>query len=437
MVPKGVALGRLPDGRPVFVKGGAPNEEAEVRLTRIKKDFAEAYFERAIQPSPDRSEADYPNPALAGADWHYLSYQAQLQGKQSIVSDLITHAAQLELEIPAVVGADHIWRYRNKVELTFGQDDRGTATLGFHAPGSFDKIIPTDDSALFPEVIRDVIAAVLSWAHENQLEAYNPRRKTGFLRNLVIRRTEHGNDLVVNLVTGAGVIPEDSFLFALRSLPLTSIIWSENTSAATIVRVDKAHILKGAGYLTETFLDMPIRYGFDSFFQTNTSMAEKLAKRALEVIKDLQPEVVIDGYAGVGGFGLFAARDGARVVSIESHPASSQNAQENAAHLGLTDKMTFINEPMESYLQSQDSKFDLQNSVLIVDPPRSGLHPKAVKAIAESGPKHVLYVSCGPVTLARDLMELSKVYGVAGLQPFDLFPQTSHVETFVQLIRKI
>lgn len=438
MVAGGVALGRLPDQRLVFVKDGAPGEEAEVALTRIKSNFAEAQFVRTNQPSLDRVEAPFAAAALAGANWHYLAYAAQLQAKEEILAETLEKIGKLtKSPIEPIVASANQWRYRNKVELTFGLDGDRVA-LGFHKPGSFDQIMPTNDVALFPEISQAIIQAITEWANHEYLTVYEPRRQTGLLRNLVIRRAEHTADLLINLVTSPGSIPVASLLTAVDPVPISGLIWSQNRSAATIVRVDEAEILLGRPTIEEHFVDQPIQYGFDSFFQTHTSMAEQLAEGLLGQLAKLNPSLVIDGYGGVGTFGLLAAAAGASVVSIESHPASSKDAEDNAQRLGQIERMTFINEPMEHFLTTQDLKFQPRDSVLIVDPPRAGLHPKALKAILASKIQDLLYVSCNPATLARDLLLFtsdSLPFTPILIRPFDLFPQTPHLETLVQLRR--
>ncbi|MEK7461017.1 MAG: 23S rRNA (uracil(1939)-C(5))-methyltransferase RlmD [Patescibacteria group bacterium] len=455
IVAGGVAMGRLPDWRPVFVKGGAPKEQAEVRLTRIKKDFVEAQFLAALRPSPDRVEAPFPEPALGGANWHYLSYTAQLAAKGSILKETLQKIGQLtQPEIQAIVPSPTEWRYRNKIELTFGVNERGKPALGFHIPGRFDEILPTDDVALFPEIIQSIISTICDWANRENLTVYDPRKKQGLLRNLVVRRAEHGSDLVLNLITAPGTIPEDSLLLALNSLPITGLVWSQNDSQATIVRVDQLKVLAGSPRITETFLGQKISYDVDSFFQTHTTMAERLATVLFERLashttsgiqplglntRGLQNQLVIDGYAGVGGFGLFVAAAGIPVISIESHPASSADAIKNAEQFGVADRMTFINQTMESYLvEAKNLQPKNLRTSLIIDPPRAGLHPKALQAIQDSPLREVFYVSCNPATLARDLSFFtshSSPFTPIFIQPFDLFPQTPHLETLVELKR--
>lgn len=438
MAPNGVAFGRLPDGRAVFIKGAAPGETAEVRLTRIKKDFAEGELLRTIAPSPARVEPPFAAAALAGANWAYLDYQTQLEAKQATVGELLERFAHVTQPIQPIVPALARWRYRNKIELTFGKDSQGLVALGFHAPGRFDQIIPTDDVALFSEVAQKIIQAVVAWANMYHVPAYEPRGKTGLLRNLVIRRAEHGGGLLINLVTTpTPALPAaGELVHALDSVSPTGIVWTENASAATIVRADAAHVLQGLPFIDEQFLGKTIRYRADSFFQTNTTMAEQLAGKVLDRLAETNATTLIDGYAGVGGFGLFAAANGVEVTSIESHSESSADAQANAKRFGVAGKMKFINEPMEHYLASGFSSLEIRNSSLIVDPPRSGLHPKALAAIAQASVERIFYISCGPATLARDLATLGATYEVGLIQPFDLFPQTSHVETFVELVAK-
>ena len=443
MVPGGAALGRLPDGRPVFVKGGAPGEQVEIQLTRIKKDFAEENFLSALTPSVDRVVPFYPSAALAGANWHYLSYPAQMVAKESILRETLSTIGKLaDVAIQPIVAADQEWRYRNKIELTFGTDHEGQVALGFHVPGRFDQILPTNDVALFPELIQAIIRAVTNWADQEQLTVYEPRRKQGVLRSLVVRRAQHAHDLLINLVTTPmSELPLTTLLDRLDAIAQTGVIWTENSSLATIVRTDQAHLLEGVDFIDEQFLGVSLRYHVDSFFQTNTAMAEKLAKTLLTrldaAIFDREQTVVIDGYGGVGTFGLLAANHGFSAISIESHEASSLDAVQNAERLGLANRMTFVHQPMETYL-AHDAAQITNTSVLIIDPPRAGLHPKALQAILASPVAHVFYISCNPATLARDLALFAahpSAFVPTFVQPFDLFPQTPHLETLVELHR--
>lgn len=432
MAPNGVALSHLPDGRAAFIKAAAPGEIAEVRLTRIKKDFAEGEFVRIIQPSSSRAALAFAPEALSGANWAYLDYAVQAHSKQAIVAELLSRFAKIELPLTPLVTAEQKWRYRNKVELTFGQDQARKITLGFHAPGRFDQIIPTQDVALFPEVAQAIIRAVTGWANQHDLTSYDARRKSGLLRNLVIRRAEHGEDLLINLVTTpAQELPgADQLVEILQPVKPTGVLWTENASVATIVRADTTHLLAGQPFIGERFLGKTIRYQADSFFQTNTPMAERLAQTVLERLVASQLKLLVDAYAGVGGFGLFAAARGINVMSIESHVESSADARANADRLGVLEKMTFVRAPMEEYLKEYQLP---TGAVVIVDPPRSGLHPKALAALAQANLERFFYVSCGPTTLARDLAILAVHYQPIFIQAFDLFPQTSHIETVVEL----
>lgn len=432
MVQDGRGFGHLPDGRVVFVRGGAPGEETKVRLSKIKRDYAEGVVDEVITPSPGRVEPTFPIGDLAGATWPHLSYPVQLEAKEAIVREQLAWLTSDRIE--AITPSPEAWRYRNKVEPSFGTNDTGAPTLGFYLPGRFDQIRPAADVALFPDWIAEVIRRVLDWANEEQLSVWDPRWHEGFLRNLVVRCGIHTEDRQVNIVTNVGEIPHGSFKACLHGLGITSLIHTVNTNLSGAFAVDNFAILDGSPYIEEVFHGHSLDYRFDSFFQTNTVMAEQVADRLVNTIGEIRPSVFIDAYGGVGTFGLVIASElELPVMHVEAHPQSYHDTKRNIQKVDVGDRMHAIRADVHHFFKNQPLPRD---GFLFLDPPRAGLHPGVVRAIQSANLAHLGYLSCNVATLARDLALLDHDYEVISVHPFDFFPQTHHIETLVFLQRK-
>ncbi len=463
LVAGGAALGRLPDGRAVFVGGGAPNELLRIELTHEDKQWARGRIAQILQPSPSRVEPPFPVSALGGATWAHLDYETQLQAKQKIVRAALERIGGLaDPAVRPTVASPQQWRYRNRIELTFGLRD-GQIILGTLAPGSDTQVVPATDSALFGDSASEIIPRVTEWARQSGLSISE-------LQSLMLRRSaaEHSTlihspsdplihsasvevssegkggqteqtDLVVNLVAAAKVRPDRSLVAALTGLPTTGVLWSSSAARGHLrgewpvsSEVKEGgtglDVLSGSPVLTERIAGSDFRYHTTSFFQTNVGAAELLLKQLRSLLS--KPTEVVDLYAGVGLLGLVVAKPDIPLTLVESHAQACRDALENVTHLGRLDTTTVVQATAEAYV----AQYPLPSgATVIIDPPRSGLHRTVVEALNRSQLSKLLYVSCDPATLARDLRLLASRYHPRLIQPFDFFPQTHHVETLVEL----
>lgn len=462
LIAGGAALGRLPDGRAVFVSGGAPDELVSVELMHEDKEWTKGRIVEILARSAQRVDPPFPASALGGATWAHIDYQTQLAAKQQIVQTALERIGKFsDPTVEPIVASPEQWRYRNRIELTFGRADEQIA-LGFLMPGSDTEVVSATDVALFDERIVQIIARINDWVRASGLAIWQPGQRTGQLRNLLVRRSSSG-ELVINLSTSSQARPDPSLVSALAHLPLTGITWSISDAPTVLHDLSSIDVLQGSPYLSETLGGQRLRYHVMDFFQVNPPAVELLieqlrlqrtvsrhselvskSREVLNLSKDYQRQIpkqvrddeegngeVIDLYAGVGLLGVTTTSPDCLLTLVESHPQSTNDALENVTQLGRARTTTVAQATAEAYV----AKFPIPDgATVIVDPPRSGLHRTVVDALLKADLTTLIYVSCDPATLARDLHLLSVLYRPIFIQPFDFFPQTPHVETVVELL---
>jgi len=279
----------------------------------------------------------------------------------------------------------------------------------------------------------DAIRLTTSFIQKYPYTAYDPKTHRGFLRNLVVREGIYTGDLSVNIVTTRGTLNTDGLLAALAPLHATTILWSFNESAASAVRIEEQHVLLGDGTITERIGHILLRLGSSSFIQTNSAMVHALYEVIEEYAALTGRERVLDLYCGVGAIGLFLARRAAEVIGVDVVDEAIAYARLNASLNGIT-HARFLCEKAEAL--TPERLASLAPDVVIADPPRAGLHPKVVNALTTALPPRIIYVSCNPAALARDLSLLTPFYTIGPVQPVDMFPHTWHVEAVVSLERR-
>ncbi|MBI4032869.1 23S rRNA (uracil(1939)-C(5))-methyltransferase RlmD [Candidatus Berkelbacteria bacterium] len=432
LVAGGDAIGRLPDGRAVFVAGGAPNETVRIELIKEDKRWAKAQIAEILAPSPDRIEPEFERPILGGATWAHIAYSAQLTAKEQIVCNALERIGGLDNpNVRPIVASPEQWGYRNRIELTFGEAD-GELVLGTLKAGSDTQVESAEGSALFGEGASPLIERVLAWARGRNSGVWKPRERRGALRNLILRRGIHTGDLVVNLVTTSAAQVDRSLVAELQGLPVSGVLWSLNDAGSSITRFDQVAVLTGHRRLEERVLDLDLVYDATSFFQGNVGATERL----LEELRGQMGAVdeLVDLYAGVGLLGLSAAGSDTALTLVESNPQAVQDAKANTSALKRLDRTTIVQADAVTYLDRERMSSD---ATVIVDPPRTGLEREVINGLLRDQPARLIYVSCDPATLARDLKLLGTAYQPTFIQPFDFFPQTPHVETLVVLQLKL
>jgi len=416
------------DGYVVFVQGAIPGDRVRAVLTKGKRAYGEARTLEVLEPSPDRIApvADHP-----GAPWQVLPYERQLQVKAEQVDEALRRIGKLDgYELEPIVPAVEQWRYRNKLEFSFGTGPGKELVCGFHAPGSWETILHVEDCMLQSERGNELRRAVLAWCREEGLDAYNRRLQEGFLRNLVIREGRRTGEFQVRLVTSEGEIDTDSLREAIQ---VHSLLWTQVPGVAE-VSIGPTEIVDGSPAFDEELGDLRFRVSPDAFFQTNTEMAEQLYGIAAEFAALQGWERVYDLFCGIGTIGLSLAPRAGELFGVEIVEEAVADAIENARLNQITNAQFFAGDVRTSLreLVERAGKPDL----LVVDPPRAGLSQKVVRRIIEAGPRRLVYVSCNPTTLAPNAAQLTEAgYTLKRVRPVDMFPQTPHIEC-VALIEK-
>jgi 23S rRNA (uracil1939-C5)-methyltransferase len=427
----GAGVARREDGYVLFVRGGMPGDRVLARVGKSKRAYAEAEVVQLLEPGPDRIEpvADHP-----GAPWQVLRYETQLATKQDQVDDALTRIGKLSgYELEPIVPAVEQWRYRNKLEYSFGTDADGRLVCGFHAPGRWDQIVEVRDCLLASEAGNAARERVVEFCRAQRLSVYDRRAGTGMLRNLVVREGRRTGQLQVRLVTGRGELDQEA-LIAAAETPETSLLWTRTDSVAETTQGGETDLLSGEEWLTEELSGLSLRISSDAFFQTNTEMAEQLYAVATEYAGLKAFERLYDLYCGIGTIGLSMAPRAAELFGLEIVPEAVADAIENARANEIQNAKFFAGDVRLALreLVEKAGKPD----VLVVDPPRSGLSQKIVRRIIEAGPGRIVYVSCHPTTLAPNAAQLVEAgYTLQKVRPVDMFPQTPHIECVALLTK--
>jgi len=417
------------DGYVVFVAGAVPGDRVRARISKRKKAYAEARLVEVLEPAPDRLEpvADHP-----GAPWQVLPYERQLAVKQAQVQEALVRIGRLEgFALDPIAPALEHWRYRNKLEFSFGTGEAGELVCGFHAPGSWERIVPIEDCLLQSERGNAVRRAVLDWCRSQGLSAYDRRAQSGLLRNLVIREGRRTGELQVRLVTSPGALDVESLAEAIEA---DSLLWTRATGVGETTAGGETELVAGAPQIAEVIAGLELQVSPEAFLQTNTEMAEVLYGVAGELAALNGWERVFDLFCGIGTVGLTLAQRAGEVWGLEIVEDAIADAIANAHR----------NELRNARFYAGDVRLALRElvaragrpDVLVVDPPRAGLSQKVVRRISEAGPKRIVYISCNPTTLAPNAAQLTEAgWTLTRVRPVDMFPQTPHIECVALLER--
>ncbi len=415
----GNGVARL-EGYVVFVAGAVPGDRVRATVGKAKKAYAEARAIEIVEPSPDRvpEVADHP-----GAPWQVLPYERQLEVKASQVDEALTRIGRLSgYELEPIVPADEQWRYRNKVEFSFGTGPEGELVCGFHAPGRWNDIVPMGDCKLVSPRVNELREQVLAFC--KGYGAWDRRDQRGFLRNLVIREGRRTGQTQVRLVTSPGKLDVDGLIEAVDA---DGLWWTQTADLGESTYGGESTLLAGAPQLVDRLGGLDFLISPEAFFQTNTEMAEKLYGVALEYAALRGHERVFDLYSGIGTIALSMATRAREVIGLEIVEPAVADAIENAR----------INEIQNATFYAGDARLALRELVeragrpdlAVIDPPRAGLSQKIVRRVVDAAPARIVYVSCNPTTLAPNAAQLVEAgYRLVKVRPVDMFPQTPHIE---------
>jgi 23S rRNA (uracil1939-C5)-methyltransferase len=432
----GNGVARL-NGFVVFVRRGLPGDRVRARVTKVQRRHAEALAVEVLEPSPLRVEPPCQHyPACGGCRFQDLAYEAQLESKADQVRDALVRIGGIaEPPVEAIVPAESIFHYRNKLEYSFTATPDGP-TLGFHRAGRWDEVLDIERCWLTTDLGNAIRLAVRDWARESGLAAYDQAEGTGYLRHLVYREGRNTGQVLVQLVTAPGELHDaDGLVAALRRFPeLRSIHHAVNESPAEVTNLP-TKLLWGEEAIEEELGGLRFRIRPSAFLQTNTAMAEQLFALAVEYAALTGEETVWDLYCGIGSIGLTMARNVLTVWGIDISEESVACALENADLNGIANAAFYAGDVGQAIEELKDRSG--APDVVVVDPPRAGLSGKAVRRLGRIGAPRIVYVSCNPTTLAGNVKQLAADWGydLRRARPVDMFPHTPHVETVALLER--
>lgn len=443
---EGKAVARV-DGLVVFVDGGVPGDVVQARITRAKRSHLEAVVLNIERASPLRVQSRCVHFGVCGGcRWQHLDYAAQLRFKQQHVVDAFERIGGFgNLEVLPIIGSEEVYGYRNKMEYSFSDrqwvrqlaDHDGPLPegvyLGLHVPQRFDRVLDLEECHLQSDLSIGILKRVRAYARTSALPVYSSQRESGFWRFLVVRQSKRTAEVMVNVVTSEyhqTQMEELTSKLRAEFPTITTIVNTINSRKAQVAYGEQEYVLYGPGFIHEELGGYVFEVSAGSFFQTNTPQAERLYGVARDFAKPGPDDTVFDLYSGTGTIAIFLSRSVREVVGIESAESAIRDAERNAQKNGITncrfvpgdlkDRLTRDTGWMASYPMPR---------VIVIDPPRSGMHPKVVDEVGTLGVPRIVYVSCNPATQARDARLLgSKGYRLVRMQPVDMFPHTYHVE---------
>ncbi|MCD8312788.1 MAG: 23S rRNA (uracil(1939)-C(5))-methyltransferase RlmD [Bacteroidales bacterium] len=448
---EGKALAKV-DGQVVFVEFAVPGDIVDIQVTRSRKKYMEGFVKRLVSPSPDRLEPFCEHFGICGGcKWQPLPYRMQLEAKRQQVYDQLVRIGHLEVpEIELTLPSENTERYRNKLEFTFssrrwlyegenpdevtGADRLG---LGFHVGRFFDKVLDIRECHLQPEPSNAIRLFIRKWAVDHGLEFYNIREQTGFLRNMLIRTTQGGEVMLIVVFHHEDMAARTALLNAVcDAFPqITSAYYVINGKANDSIGDLECVLYRGEEAIYETMEGLRFRIGPKSFYQTNSAQAYRLYSVAREFAALTGSEVVYDLYTGTGTIAQFVSSKASKVIGIEYVPEAVADARLNAKANGISN-CEFFSGDMKDILTKDFIASHGRPDVIILDPPRAGIHPDVAKVVLEAGAGRMVYVSCNPASQARDLAIFASEYEIVKVQPVDMFPHTQHVENVVLLKKR-
>lgn len=419
----------------IFCDGLFPQETADIEILYRRAGVYFGKVRKLYNLSKDRIEPKCKVCSICGGcQYQQLDYQAQLKYKTKRVKDALARIAHLKnIEVLQCLGMKNPYHYRNKIQVPFGKDKKGNVVYGFYKENSHD-IIPIKKCYIENEKAASILWDIKELVKEMKIPVYNEDNGKGILRYVLIRTSYHYEDLMVVLVvTEMNFKGQRNFVDALikKHPEITTIVENVNHRHTNVILGNKEKILYGNGYIKDSILDLTFNISASSFYQINPQQVEILYKTALDLIDINKKEVVLDAYSGVGTIGLIASKNAKKVYSVEINKSAHINAIENAKRNNINN-IEFICSDAGEYISSFDGDLD----VVIMDPPRKGSDETFLSTLINKKVKKIIYISCDPETLARDLLFLSSTYDVKYVQPVDMFSMTSHVETVCLLTKK-
>ncbi len=437
-----------PDGFPIFIDRCVPGDLVFAKIVKKKKSWGEAKLIKILTPSPLRNEGkcSYCN-FCGGCKWQQLPYELQLEYKKRHVVESLAHIGGLkDVRVMDVIPSDPIYGYRNKMEFSASsqrwlmphelEDEtiKKGFGIGLHVPGTFDKVIDIHQCEIMPALGNEILEDVRSFIKESGLPAYHLRSHEGFWRFLMLRHSVAHDQWMVNIITkekNLDVVSELGKRLAEKYSNITSILNNITDSKSGVSTGQEEILLHGEDHIIEKLEDLQFKISANSFFQTNTRACEKLYTKVKEYACLTGSQTVLDLYSGTGTIPIWLASHAKKIYGIEIVHSAVVDARENV-RLNNIENCEFFEGDIKDVFKQVPEKPD----VIIIDPPRVGMHKDVVGQVLAHCPDKIVYVSCNPATLARDLEMLAPRYGVLEVTPVDMFPHTYHIESVALLVRK-
>lgn len=434
---EGSGVAKTEEGITVFIPDSAVGDELNVRIVKVQKTYAFGKVEEILTPSPDRiTPTCKAGVQCGGCVYTHISYEAELRAKEQRVKDAIERIAKLDIPVKPILCTGEVSRYRNKAMIPFGLNKNGEIIMGFYSKHSH-RIVTCDDCSLQPESFLKASEIVKAFLESHNVSIYNEATGKGLFRHLYLRLGEKTGELMVTLVVNGNDLPcADVLVETLKNnLPeLKTVVLNINREDTNVVLGKKNKVRYGDGFISDILCDLKFKISPQSFYQVNRKGAELLYQKAAMYAALKGGEVLLDLYCGTGTIGLSMAKDAKSLIGVEIVPKAIEDAKENAKTNGI-ENARFICGDASSAAETLKAE-GLTPDVIIIDPPRKGCDKSLIKTISDFNPKRVVYVSCDPATLARDLAVFAEL-GFKALEatPVDMFPRTSHVECVTYLVR--
>ena len=416
----------------IFVYGLFLNEVAKVEVLYKRSGVMYGKVKELLEKSPYRIQPLCKVcTACGGCQFHQLDYKEELKFKKGVVEDALKMIGGISCRVNDTLGMEHPYNYRNKIQMPVGFDKKKNIVSGFYKVKSHE-IIPIDECAIEDVRATPIIKKIKELMKSMHIDPYDEDRRTGIIRHILIRTSHYYDELMLTLVTNVDSFPSrNNFVKELtKSCKITTIVQNINKRDTNVILGEQERVLYGKGYIKDKLCGIDFVISSKSFYQTNYLQTEVLYNYAMKSAKLKSSDVVFDAYSGIGTIGLIASKSSKEVISVELEKEAYKNAINNARNNNIKNFKAFNDDATQfilEYAKDKSNKID----VLFMDPPRKGSTPEFLNAVKQLSPSRVVYISCNPATLARDLKELINKYEIIDVQPVDLFPRTFHVETVV------
>lgn len=433
----GMGIGRDENGFVIFVQNAVVGETVDAHILKVLKNTAYAKIHKIITPSEMRIEPECPLCSkCGGCAYQHISYEKELEIKTAQINNVLKNIAKTDVRAKNTLPSPSVHRYRNKALFPLGYDENEKITAGFYKKRSH-TVIPCDDCIITPESFIKIKDCIIDFMEKYGLKPYDEETHKGLVRHIFLRKAYHTDEIMVGLVINADTIPhKEEFTDTLLSLDLNvkSIVLNINKKKTNVILGKKTVAIYGVNYIHDTMNENHFEISCQSFYQVNTPQAEKLYETALSFI-DEGNDTVFDLYCGIGTISHCLSKKAKKVYGIESCAPAVEDANRNKK-LNRADNLEFICDLAENAVPKL-IKSGITPDIVVLDPPRSGCEKSLIDTILKAEPKKIIYISCNPATLARDINLFKEKYNLEFVQGVDLFPKTNHVETVALMVRTV